>query len=79
MKLVKKWLKYSIHMTKAQRKTIGPLWKVIVITFSFRFYDIFFVYNVIQTSCFFCQKKVADLYEQSSCRVSSAVTAYWNL
>ena len=38
----------------------------------------FFVYNVIQTSCFFCQKKVADLYEQSSWRVSSAVTAYWN-
>ena len=66
-------------MSKAQCKTIGPLWKLIVITFSFRFYDIFFVYNVIQTSCFFCQKKVADLYEQSSWRVSSAVAAYWNL
>ena len=52
--------------------------KNIIITFSFSFYDIFFVSNVIQTSCFFFLEKVADLYEQSSRRVSSAVGAYWN-
>ena len=31
------------------------------INFSFRFYDIFFAYNIIQTSCFFFLEKVADL------------------
>jgi len=39
----------------------------------------FFVYSVIQTRCFFfLEKKVADLYEQSSRRVSLPVGAYWN-
>ena len=51
--------------------------KHIIDTLSFIFYDISFVNNVIQTSCFFfLEKKVADLYEQSSRRVSSAVGAY---
>ena len=49
-----------------------------MITFSFSFYDIFLVSNVIQTSCFFFLEKVADLYEQSSRCVLSAVGAYWN-
>ena len=45
----------------------------------FRFYNIVFVYTVVQTSSFFfLEKKVADFYEQSSRRVSSAVSAYWN-
>ena len=30
--------------------------------FLFRCYDFFFVYNVIQTSCFFFLKKVAEIY-----------------
>ena len=29
------------------------IWKHIIITFSVRFYDIFFVCNIIQISCFF--------------------------
>ena len=49
-----------------------------IITFSFSFYDIFLVFNLIQTSCFFNLEKVADLDKQSSRRVSSAVGAYWN-
>ena len=44
--------------------------------FSFSFYDIFFASSVIQTSCFFFLEKAADLYEQSSRHVSSAVGAY---
>ena len=44
--------------------------------FSFSFYDIFFASSVIQTSCFFFLEKAADLYEQSSRNVSSAVGAY---
>ena len=44
-------------MTKAYRKTSGPLWKHIIIMFSFRFYEMFLVYNVIQTSCFFFLEK----------------------
>ena len=51
------WLKHNL-------KPVG-----LIITFSFRFYDTFFVYKVIQTS---------SLYEQSSWRVSSGVGAYWN-
>ena len=47
-----------------------------IITFSFSFYETFFVSNVIQTSCFFYLEKVADLYEQSSRCVLSAVDAY---
>ena len=38
----------------------------------------FFVYNVIQTSCFFFLKQVAEIYEQISQCVSLAVDAYWN-
>ena len=38
----KKRLKYSVHMTKPLRKTSGPLWKHIMIPFSFRSYDTFF-------------------------------------
>ena len=38
----------------------------------------FFVYNIIQTSCFFFLEKVADLYEQSNQGLLSAVGAYWN-
>ena len=37
-------------------KTSGPLWKH-KISFSLRFYDIFSIYNVIQTSCFFFPEK----------------------
>ena len=47
-------------------------------TCSFRFSDIVFVYNVIQTICFFFLEKVADLYEQSSRCTLLAVGAYWN-
>ena len=36
----------------------------------------FFVYNVIQTSCFFFLKQVAEIYEQISQCVSLAVDAY---
>ena len=61
-KLVKKndwnialiWLKHN--------KISGPLWKLVMInTCSFRFYDIFFAYNISQTSCFFFLEKVADV------------------
>ena len=45
---------------------------------SFSFYDIFLVSHVIQTGCFFFLEKVVDLYEQSSRRVSSPASAYWN-
>ena len=35
--------------------------KHIIITFSFRFYDMFFVYNIIETSCFFVlEKKITN-------------------
>ena len=39
-----------------------------------------FVFDVIQTSCFFFLQKVAkaDFYKQSSWPISSAVSAYWN-
>ena len=47
-------------------------------TCSLRFYDIVFVYNVIQTSCFFFLEKVAALCEQSSRRALLAVSVYWN-
>ena len=56
------WLKHNV-------KPVGL--SEIIITFSFRLHDIFFVYNVIQTNCFFFLWK-------SSRRVSSAVGAYWN-
>ena len=70
-KVVKKWLKYSVHMTKPLRKTCASLWKHTIITFSFRFYYKFFVYNVIQTSCFFfleksSRLKVADMFRRPS-------------
>ena len=39
---------------------------------------IYFVYNVIQTSCFFFPEKVNNLYEQSSLCVWPAVGAYQN-
>ena len=43
------------------------------------FYDVFFVYNIIQTSCFFFfLEKSSDFYEQSSPQVSLAVGAYSN-
>ena len=38
----------------------------------------FFVYDVIQTSCFFFPEKVNNLYEQSSLCVWPAVGAYQN-
>ena len=34
------------------------------INFSFRFYDIFFAYNIIQPSCFFFLEKVADAFRR---------------
>ena len=75
-KLVKKKsLKYRVHMTKAERKTIGTLWKHMIITFSFSFYDIFFVSNVIQTSCFFFLEKVADVFRRPSGLIETP--AYW--
>ena len=39
---------------------------------------IYFVYDVIQTSCFFFPEKVNNLYEQSSLCVWPAVGAYQN-
>ena len=46
--------------------------KHIIITFSFRFYDMFFVYNIIETSCFFVLEK------KNNQPILSAVGAYWN-
>ena len=46
--------------------------KHIIITFSFRFYDMFFVYNIIETSCFFVVEK------KNNRPILSAVGAYWN-
>ena len=46
--------------------------KHIIITFSFRFYDMFFVYNIIETSCFFV------LEEKNNRSILSAIGAYWN-
>ena len=51
-KLVKKWWNIAFTWLK-QRKTSGPSWKHV----SLRFFDTFFVYNVIQTSCFFFLEK----------------------
>ena len=34
--------------------------KHIIITLSFRFFDMFFVYNIIETSCFVLEKKITD-------------------
>ena len=50
---------YSVHMTKAGGKTSGPFGKQIIITFSFRFYDIFFIMLLKLFASSFC-KKVAD-------------------
>ena len=76
-KVVKKWLKYSVHMTKPWRKTCASLWKHTIITFSFRFYYKFFVYNVIQTSCFFfLEKSSRPLWAKWPTRF--VVGAYWN-
>ena len=44
--------------------------KHIIITFSFRFYDMFFVYNIIETSCFFV------LEEKNNRSILSAIGAY---
>ena len=46
--------------------------KHIIITFSFRFYDMFFVYNIIETSCFFVLEK------KNNQPILSAVGAYRN-
>ena len=51
-KLVKNGWNIAFTWLK-QRKTSGPSWKHV----SFRFFDKFFVYNVIQTSCFFFLEK----------------------
>ena len=69
-KPVKKWLKYRVQMT-AWCKTSGPLWKHIIIMFSFRFYDILFklVAKLLVR---------ADFYEQSSWSILLPVSAYWN-
>ena len=58
-KLVQKWPKYSVHMTKAWGKTSEPFRKQIIITFSLRFYDIFFIMLFKLFASSFC-KKVAD-------------------
>ena len=43
------------------------------------FYDVIFVYNIIQTSSFFFfLEKSSNFYEQSSLHVLLAVGAYWN-
>ena len=64
-KFVRQWLKYNVHMTNITWNR----WAFMKTHRNYIFIQIliyFFVYNVIQTSCFFFleKKKVADLYEQ---------------
>ena len=73
LKTVKNWLKYSVHMGKAWRKTSESLGKARHNYVSFRF----LVTTLFKLVTSFW-KKVGDFYEQSSRRVSWAVGAYWN-
>ena len=47
-----------------------------VITFSFTFYHIFFVYNVIEISCFFPLEEVADAFCRPSVLIETPAQSW---
>ena len=65
----------SVFQGLSLSRSIGRVgenpWNEVDHKYTVRFYNIFFVYTVVQTSSFFLEKK-------SSRRVSSAISAYWN-